>query len=111
MKSSREGYTGYVSYWLENYSVLGAIVTEIDISMSYSTIQSVLVVMMIYLLGEFFLSMDQLCKWELMGYEKGIGKWKIDDRRVGRRNYIAQASNISGAMMKSQRITLKKMMV
>ncbi len=90
--SLREGYTGYVGSARKLFKKLGAIVTEIDISTeAYSTIQSVFEEAdVIYFTGgnSFFL-MDQLRKTGTDGLlKKGIGKWKIDDRRVGRRNYM-----------------------
>ncbi len=65
------------------FKKLGAIVTEIDISTeAYSTIQSVFEEAdVIYFTGgnSFFLWTSSV-KRELMAAEKGIGKWKIDDR-------------------------------
>jgi Peptidase E len=89
--SLREGYTGYVGSARKLFKKLGAIVTEIDISTeAYSTIQSVFEdADVIYFTGgnSFFL-MDQLRKTGTDDCEERIGKWKIDDRRVGRRNYM-----------------------
>ncbi len=89
--SLREGYTGYVGSARKLFKKLGAIVTEIDISTeAYSTIQSVFEEAdVIYFTGgnSFFL-MDQLRKTGTDGLLKRVGKWKIDDRRVGRRNYM-----------------------
>ena len=112
--SLREGYTGYVGSARKLFKKLGAIVTEIDISTeAYSTIQSVFEEAdVIYFTGgnSFFL-MDQLRKTGADGLLKKVLRWKIDDRRVGRRNYMCSSINISSKWMKSRRTTHKKMMV